>query len=99
MADTRWMRLRGLIGRPAPARGEGFLLPRTTSIHTCFMRYAIDVVFVDDGGRVLSVYPRVPPWRVRSHRGAAAVLELRAAEAERLGIERGKLAACRCSRS
>lgn len=49
--------------------------PRCSSVHTCFMRSPIDVAFIDRDGRVLSVCQGVPPWRIRSCRGAASVLE------------------------
>jgi len=94
IAATPWTRLRGLIGRPPPAPGKALLLPRAASVHTCFMRYRIDVVFLDRSARVLAVHRAVPPWRLRAHRGAHAVLELRAGEAGRLGLKPGKLAAC-----
>jgi uncharacterized membrane protein (UPF0127 family) len=96
VADTPWARMRGLIGRPAPGPARGLLLRPASSIHTCFMRYPIDVVFLDAAFHALSVHHALPPWRVRSDRGACAVLELRAGEATRLGIEPGKLAPCCC---
>ena len=49
--------------------------PRCSSVHTCFMRSPIDVAFIDRDGRVLSVCQGAPPWRVRTCRGAASVLE------------------------
>jgi uncharacterized membrane protein (UPF0127 family) len=94
VATTTWARLRGLILRPSPAAGHALLLCPAASIHTCFMSYPIDVVFLDAHGRVLSVHRAIPPWRVRVQRGARAALELRAGEATRLGIEPGKLAPC-----
>ena len=98
VADTIWKRLRGLIGRPEPAPGRAFLLAPAGSVHTCFMGYPIDVVFLDGNGLVLAVHEAVPPWRLRAQRGARAALELRAGEARRLGLERGKLTVC-CSSS
>jgi len=92
VATTPFARLRGLIGRPCPAPGTGSLLRPAASVHTCFMRYSIDIVFLDRDGRVLAVHAAVPPWRMRAQRGARAVLELRAGEARRLMIEPGKLA-------
>ena len=92
VATTPCARLRGLIGRPCPAPGIGFLLRPAASVHTCFMRYPIDVVFLARDGRALAVHEAVPPWRMRAHRGARAALELRAGEARRLEIEPGKLA-------
>lgn len=89
VADTIWTRLRGLMGRRTLERGEGLLLRPSGSVHTCFMRFAIDVVFLDGELRVLAVSPTVRPWRLRVQRGARAVLELPAGEAARVGISPG----------
>ena len=89
VADTIWTRLRGLMGRRRLEPGEGLLLRPSGSVHTCFMRFAIDVVFLDGELRVLAVSPSVRPWRLRLQRGARAVLELPAGDAERVGIAPG----------
>jgi len=89
VADTVRTRLRGLMGRRALEPGEGVLLRPSGSVHTCFMRFAIDVVFLDRELRVLAVSPAVRPWRLRLQRGARAVLELPAGEAKRVGIAPG----------
>jgi len=70
------------------------MLQPAASVHTCFMRYSIDIVFLANDGRVLAVHNAVPPWRLRTQRRARAALELRAGEARRLGIEPGKLPLC-----
>lgn len=74
-------RLRGLALRPGIRPGDALLIPRCRSVHTCGMRFAIDVVFLDAAGRVLRVAERVPPWRLVSCPGAAAVIETAAGEA------------------
>ena len=89
LADTAWTRLRGLMGKKALAPGEGLLLRPSGSVHTCFMRFPIDVVFLDADLEVLRVASAVRPWRARAQRGARAVLELAAGEAERAGIGPG----------
>ncbi len=69
-------RLLGLVGlRGLPAHA-GLLLPRTRSVHTCGMRFALDLVWLDGDGRVVRLDQAVPPWRVRSCRTACAVVEL-----------------------
>ena len=65
IADTVWTRLRGLMGRRGLAPGEGLLLRPSGSVHTCFMRFAIDIVFLDGELQVLAVSPAVRPWRLR----------------------------------
>jgi uncharacterized protein len=89
VASRPWTRMRGLLGRSGLEPGEGMLFPRTGSIHTMFMRFPIDVVFLDGEMRVLSVRPGVPAWRTVMQRGARATLELAADEADRVGITVG----------
>lgn len=89
LADSAPARLRGLLGRRSLPAGEGLLLRPAGSIHTAFMRFPIDAVFLDRGLTVLAVARRLPPWRVAARRGARAVLELAAGEAERAGLEPG----------
>ena len=68
-------RLRGLLGTPAPAPGEGLLLPRCASVHTVGMRHAIEVVFLDGDGGILAVVPELRPGRAAGRRRARAVVE------------------------
>jgi uncharacterized membrane protein (UPF0127 family) len=72
VADTPVRRLRGLMFRRAPA--APLLLTRTSSVHTCFMRFPLDVTFLDARGRVLREV-RLRPWRAAWCRGAAYALE------------------------
>ena len=81
--------MRGLLGRSGLGAGEGMLFPRTGSVHTMFMRFPIDIVFLDAELRVLSVREAVPAWRAVKERGAKATLELAAGEAARAGIVPG----------
>src|ERR687897_3899365 len=80
VADSPISRMRGLLGRNELRPGEGLLLRPASSVHTFFMRFPIDAVFLDGDLRVLAVRPEVPPWRTAGHRGARAVLELPAGE-------------------
>jgi uncharacterized protein len=89
LADSARRRLRGLLGRKRLDSGEGILLRPAPAIHTWFMRFPVDAVFLDRDLTVLSVRPHLPPWRMASHRGARAVLELPAGETERRGITIG----------
>jgi uncharacterized protein len=89
LAETSLARLRGLLGRSGLSSGEGLLLRPAGSVHTAFMKFAIDVVFFDRELRVLKVVPELVPWRTAGCRGARAVLELPAGEANRRGIRAG----------
>jgi uncharacterized membrane protein (UPF0127 family) len=55
------------------------LIPACRSVHTFGMRFALDVLFLDEGGRPLRIVRGLRPWRVVSCPGAAAVIERRAA--------------------
>lgn len=89
VADRPLLRMRGLLGRRDLHADEGILLKPAGSIHTHFMRFPIDVVFLDREGRVLDLRSTVVPWRIARRRGAKAVLELHAGEARRRGVQVG----------
>ena len=83
-------RMRGLLGRSALPPGEGMLLRRVRGIHTLFMRFVIDAVFLDRQQVVIGIDANVRPWRFASRRRARAVLELPAGEGARRGIRPGQ---------
>ena len=90
VAGSWWLRARGLLARPVPGPGEGMLFPGCTSVHTAFMGYAIDVVFLDRASVITKVANNVRPWRFSAAaRGTRHVLELAAGEADRLGLTVG----------
>lgn len=90
LAAAPLARLRGLLGRREP---RPLLLVPAAAVHTCGMRFAIDVVFLDARLVVVKVVPALPPWRFAAARGARAVLELPAGEAD--GLEPGDRLALR----
>jgi uncharacterized membrane protein (UPF0127 family) len=83
-------RLVGLLGRRMLAPDEALLLVPCNNVHTFFMRFAIDVVFVDRCGVILVVVPRLMPWRVAAARGAYCCLELAAGTAVGLSLLPGQ---------
>lgn len=83
IARSVWSRFRGLMGRRSLPEGEGLLLEPCSSIHCMFMRFPIDVLFLDREGRVLKVAAGVRPWRFAAAKGARSALELPAGAAAR----------------
>jgi len=81
--------MRGLLGRGSLGSGEGLLLRPAWSIHTAFMRFPIDVVFVDHDQVVIRIEPSLRPFKAASCRGAREIVELSAGECERRGLEVG----------
>lgn len=81
--------MRGLIGRDGLEPGSGMLIDASPSVHMFFMRFPIDVVFLDRDRRVVRVVERLRPWRVAGARRAAAALELPAGAAAAAGVAVG----------
>lgn len=87
-----WLqRARGLLARPALQAGQGLLIEPCSSVHTCFMTYPLDLVFVDRQQRVLGWRAGLKPWRAAGLRGAHATLELPAGSLERLQLQVGQV--------
>ena len=73
--------MRGLLGRDGLEPGTGMLIDAAPSVHMFFMRFPIDVVFLDRDRTVVGVRHRLAPWRVAGARHAVAALELPAGAA------------------
>jgi uncharacterized membrane protein (UPF0127 family) len=82
-------RRRGLLGRDGLPPGHTLLIAPCSAIHTWFMRFAIDVLFVDRQGRVVRVRTDVVPFRIAIAPAAYAVFEFASGSLERAGLTRG----------
>ncbi|HEV2901636.1 MAG TPA: DUF192 domain-containing protein [Gaiellaceae bacterium] len=91
VAASPFSRMKGLLGRSELRPGEGLLLRPASAIHTFFMRFPIDAVFLDRDWRVVGIAGDVAPWRTAGRKGAKAVLELPAGESARRGLRAGDL--------
>ena len=84
-ARSFWQRFWGLMGRRRLPKGEALLLAPCNSIHMCFMRFAIDAVYLDEDYRIIKVVRYLRPWLgVSMCLGACAVLEVAAEPREYL---------------
>ena len=91
IAESFLSRLRGLMMRPKLERGHGLLLAPCDGVHMCFMRFAIDVVYLDKNFCVKKIVRNLWPWLgVSFCVGAWAALELASGEAERLNLAVGQ---------
>jgi uncharacterized protein len=86
VAARPFTRMRGLLGRRSLDSDEGILLRPAGSVHTFFMRFAIDVLFLDRELVVVGIEPELRPWRTAGRRGAKSVVELAAGECARRGV-------------
>jgi uncharacterized membrane protein (UPF0127 family) len=76
VAVTRRDRRRGLLGRSGLDASSALILAPCAAIHTMFMRFDIDAVFVDDDGRAVKIVRDMTPWRIAIGPTAHAVVEL-----------------------
>jgi uncharacterized membrane protein (UPF0127 family) len=89
LAVTRRTRRRGLLGRNRLESGTALVLVPCVAVHTAFMKFAIDVVFVNRLGSVVHVVERLQPWRAAMAPGAYAVIELAAGSLARHDVRVG----------
>lgn len=77
VADTPFKRMKGLLWRKEFSKGQALILEPCNSIHTFFMRFAIDVLFVDKDNRVVKVVSNIRPFRLSGiYFNAAFAIEL-----------------------
>ncbi|MCS7186646.1 MAG: DUF192 domain-containing protein [Armatimonadota bacterium] len=94
VAKTWWQRLIGLMGRKSLGRDEGLLLTHASGgIHTCFMRFPIDVAYLNRDGLIVAVRHNMKPWQVwiLAKKDAVMALELPAGRLAETGTEVGDL--------
>jgi uncharacterized membrane protein (UPF0127 family) len=90
VASTRAERAVGLLKRDGLEPGEALWIVPSRGVHTCWMRFTIDVLALDDRGVVIDRVSGLKPWRIRlPRRGTAGVLELPAGTLDRSGTAVG----------
>jgi uncharacterized membrane protein (UPF0127 family) len=84
LASSYWSRFWGLMFRRSLAAGDGILLTKSSSIHSCFMFFRFDAVYLDKENRVVKVVHAMRPWWASfGGKGSKDTLELPAGTAER----------------
>lgn len=91
LAGTPQTRGKGLLGRDGLAPGEGLWIVPCQAIHMFFMRFSIDLIYIDRRKRVRKVRSKVAPWRISACLTAHSVLELPAGIVRETGTRRGDL--------
>ena len=89
-ADSFASRGRGLMFTRELPQGGGLVIEPCSSIHMFFMRYPLDVLFLDREGKVVFMYRGIKPWRMgRIVRGARSAVELPEGTIHRTGTQIG----------
>lgn len=91
IADSGRKRSKGLLGRDGLGPGEGLWIVPCESVHTFFMQFAIDLVYLDRNNKVRKVRSAVPPWRLSACLSAHSVVELPAGTVVQTETQRGDL--------
>lgn len=90
LAKSFWHRLRGLLGRKLLPSGEALVLEPCSSVHSCFMRFSIDIVFIDKQKKIIYLQENLTPWHFSPVvRKAKAVIELPAGSIKAQSISLG----------
>ena len=90
LANTFATRAKGLLGQTSMNEGKALWITSCTSVHTCFMNFAIDAVFVDKNLVVKKKVSNLKPWRMTVPAwGASSVFELPAGTIQKTKIEVG----------
>ena len=89
LALSRKARRTGLLGRAAMDPGAALVLAPCCAVHTAFMRFPIDVLFMDRTGRAMRVIHGLKPWRAAASPQAYAVVELPAGVLARFEVGAG----------
>jgi hypothetical protein len=89
LAADRRSRRRGLLGRERLEQTAALMLVPCNAVHTWFMRFPIDLLFVDRAGRVLKACTDVRPWAIRACAAAKGVVELPSGVVVRSGTRVG----------
>ncbi len=86
-ADSMFSRMVGLLGSSSLPQGHGLLISPCNQVHTFFMKFAIDIVFLDGSQRIVKISSNLKPWRLSPIVWQAkAVLELGQGESDGLQV-------------
>jgi uncharacterized membrane protein (UPF0127 family) len=89
VATSYWSRFWGLMAKRRPEDDTGLLIDPCTGVHTMFMRFSLDVVFLDREDRITKVVQDLRPFRASMGKGGKKALEMPAGAATRAGLKAG----------
>jgi len=75
-ARNPFSKMKGLLGRKSLDKGEALIFSRAPSIHTFFMKFAIDIIFLDPGKKVIAFFEKVKPNRILPYVKSSYTVEM-----------------------
>lgn len=95
VAENFFSRSIGLLSKKSLSQGEGLVIKPCCSVHTFFMKFSIDVLFVGGNGNIIALYENVKPYRILPiHPTSRYVIELPAGQISDKKIEKGDIVNC-----
>lgn len=90
IANTPLKRMKGLLGKKEFKKGHALILDPCNSIHTFFMRFSIDILFLDKNNKIIKAITCLKPFRLTSiYFSAAFAVELPPGTIQALSIRKG----------
>ncbi|RKD28855.1 hypothetical protein BET03_07035 [Thermohalobacter berrensis] len=90
LADNFFTRFKGLMGKKELKKGEALCIKPCKGIHTFFMRFNIDAVFINKKGKVCKIIKNLRPWKIAPYvKEAEMVIELPKGAVDEFMIEIG----------
>ena len=89
IAKSFWLRLSGLMFKKTIDEKEALIFHNAPAIHSCFMNFAIDIVFLDKNNKVIKICPALRPWKMVSCYRSALTIELPAHRASKRSLSLG----------
>ncbi|MCW8928695.1 MAG: DUF192 domain-containing protein [Gammaproteobacteria bacterium] len=90
LTTTAWERMKGLLGSDQLDNNDGLIISPCNSVHTLFMKYSIDVIYLDKNGIVKKIVPQLKPWHFSFCLGGKTTLELASGMAEKINLRTGQ---------
>ena len=91
LADTFFKRLKGLLGTKDLPSGKGLLIIPCKQVHTFFMRYHLDLIFLDEDNTIVHIIEDIPPFRISPYiKESQKVLELKAGTIKQYKLMEGE---------
>lgn len=87
IAKTPWARAKGLLGRSSLPGNTALWIESCNSIHTWFMKFPIDVIYVNGKREVVKIVTHISPWHFSYAWGADAAIEWAAGSLEKWDIQ------------
>ncbi|MCP3850583.1 MAG: DUF192 domain-containing protein [Gammaproteobacteria bacterium] len=90
LTATASERMKGLLGSQGLKSNDGLIISPCNSVHTFFMKYSIDVIYLDKEGIIKKIVPALKPWRMSFCFSCASTLELASGEANKIKLILGQ---------